>query len=209
MKHANVIGTIFCAVIFSSISVLGLTGCGGDSGPTPGGLAIITTSLPDGQINQPYSASVGGSEARCRTCGRSHRRFLPVFRSTRKAARSPDTRHGGNQFAYIYPGRFLICSTNGSAISQLNHQTPALITTTSLPDGNIGAVYGQPIQTVGGFGPLTFSIVPPRHTSPGSQSGSQYWRDRRNGDSNRQLLIHCPRCRHQWTTGHARSLDSR
>ena len=61
MKHANVIGTLFCAVIFSSMSVLGLTGCGGDSGPAPGGLAIIATSLPEGQINQPYSASVGGS----------------------------------------------------------------------------------------------------------------------------------------------------
>src|SRR5689334_24575730 len=54
--------------IFSSIYVLGLTGCGGDSGSTPanlanstsGNLAITTTSLPEGQINQPYSTSVGG-----------------------------------------------------------------------------------------------------------------------------------------------------
>src|SRR6478752_5628871 len=61
MMRRNIIGHIVCVLIFSSISVLGLTGCGGDSGPTPGGLAIITTSLPEGQINQPYSASVGGS----------------------------------------------------------------------------------------------------------------------------------------------------
>src|SRR5688572_29538695 len=61
MKHGNVIGHILFAVIFSSMSVLGLTACGGDSGPTPGSLAITTTSLPDGEVNQPYSASVSGS----------------------------------------------------------------------------------------------------------------------------------------------------
>jgi hypothetical protein len=61
MKRLNVFATILHLAFVSSISVLGLAGCGGDSGPTPGGLAIITTSLPEGQINQPYSASVGGS----------------------------------------------------------------------------------------------------------------------------------------------------
>src|SRR6476646_11512055 len=61
MMRGNIIGHIVCAVILASISVLGLTGCGGDSGPSPGGLAIITTSLPEGQVNQPYSASVGAS----------------------------------------------------------------------------------------------------------------------------------------------------
>ena len=61
MRRGHLIGNIFCPVIFSSISVLGLTGCGGDSGPTPGSLAITTTSLPEGEINQPYSASLSGS----------------------------------------------------------------------------------------------------------------------------------------------------
>ena len=53
MKRLNVFASILCLAFFSSISILGLAGCGGDSGPTPGGLAIITTSLPEGQINQP------------------------------------------------------------------------------------------------------------------------------------------------------------
>ena len=61
MKRKNLIGNIFWAVILSCISVLGLTGCGGDSGPTPGSLAITTTSLPEGTVNQPYSPSVSGS----------------------------------------------------------------------------------------------------------------------------------------------------
>ena len=61
MKRGNLFGNILCAAIFSCVNVLGLTGCGGNSGPTPGSLAIITTSLPEGQVNQPYSASVGSS----------------------------------------------------------------------------------------------------------------------------------------------------
>ena len=41
--------------------ILGLTGCGGDSGPTPGSLSITTTSLPEGEVNQAYSASLSGA----------------------------------------------------------------------------------------------------------------------------------------------------
>src|SRR6476659_9571361 len=61
MRRGHLIGNIFWAVILSCIYVLGLTGCGGDSGPTPGSLAITTTSLPQGTVNQPYSPSVSGS----------------------------------------------------------------------------------------------------------------------------------------------------
>src|SRR6478736_3551087 len=61
MMRGNIIGHIVCAVILSVLSVLGLTGCGGDSGPTPGSLAITTTSLPEQTVNRPYSASVSGS----------------------------------------------------------------------------------------------------------------------------------------------------
>src|SRR5690349_6313116 len=60
-QRGSSIRQISCAVIFSSICVLGLTGCGCDSGPTPSSLAITTTSLPEGEINQPYSASLSGS----------------------------------------------------------------------------------------------------------------------------------------------------
>src|SRR6478752_102802 len=64
MKRRNIIGHIFYGILLSSIpllSALGLTGCGGDSGPTPSNLAITTTSLPEQTVNQPYSASVSGS----------------------------------------------------------------------------------------------------------------------------------------------------
>ena len=61
MKRENVIGHIFCTFILSCISILGLTACGGDSGPTPGSLSITTTSLPEGEVNQAYSASLSGA----------------------------------------------------------------------------------------------------------------------------------------------------
>ena len=127
MKHANVIGTIFCAVIFSSISVLGLTGCGGDSGPTPGGLAIITTSLPEGQINQPYSASVGGSGG-----------SLPYLWSVTPALPSGLSFNTQSGAITGTPGTvgtsshtFTLADSSippqtVATISQLNHKTPAL-----------------------------------------------------------------------------------
>ena len=168
MKHANVIGTLVCAGIFLSISVLGLTGCGGDSGPTPGGLAITTTSLPEGQINQPYSASVGGSGG-----------LLPHLWSVTPAL--PSGLSFNTQSGAITGTPGVVGTTSHTftlADSSIPPQTvvtslsltikpPLSITTTSLPTGNIGAIYDQPVETVGGFGPLTFSIVPPGTLPPG------------------------------------------
>src|SRR4029079_16470928 len=61
MRRGYSIGNIVWAVLLSCSYVLGLAGCGGDSGPTPSGLAITTTSLPQGEGNQGYSAPLSGS----------------------------------------------------------------------------------------------------------------------------------------------------
>jgi hypothetical protein len=45
--------------------------------------------------------------------------------------------------------------------------TPFSITTTSLPSGSIGQAYSQPVQTIGGTPPLTFSIIPTGTLPPG------------------------------------------
>ena len=58
--------TFLCVVVLCAICVLGLTSCG-DSGPTedlnsnPASLTIGTSSLPNGTVNQAYSASLSGS----------------------------------------------------------------------------------------------------------------------------------------------------
>ena len=73
------------------------------------------------------------------------------------------------EYAIRYPDRVLaMVLRDTSAPSQTVEQTlnltidpPLSISTTSLPDGNIGAVYNQPVQAIGGIGALTFSIVLP------------------------------------------------
>ena len=167
MKRANVIGTIFSAAIFSSIFVLGLTGCGGDSGPTPGGLAIVTTSLPEGQINQPYSASVGGSGGALPYLW-SVTPALPSglsFNTQSGAITGTPGKVGTSSHTFTLVDSSIPPQTIETSLS-LTIKPPLSITTTSLPAGNIGAVYNQPVQTVGGFGPLTFSIVPGTGTLP-------------------------------------------
>jgi Putative Ig domain len=162
MKRGHLIGNILCAAIFSCVYVLGLAGCGGDSGPTPGSLAITTASLPEGILNQPYSASVSGSGG-----------ALPYTWSVSPALPanlSFDTTTGAitgtPTTAATTTHTFSLRDT--SAPSQTLEQTlsltidpPLSITSTSLPDASIGAAYNQPVQTVGGIGALTFSIVLP------------------------------------------------
>ena len=167
MKRANVIGHIFCAAIFACVYVLGLAGCGGDSGPTPGGLAIVTTSLPEGQINQPYSASVGGSGGAPPYLW-SVTPALPAglsFNTQSGAITGTPGTVGTSSHTFTLADSSIPTQTVEQSLS-LTIKPPLSITTTSLPAGNIGAVYGQPVQTVGGFGPLTFSIVPGTGTLP-------------------------------------------
>jgi large repetitive protein len=162
MRRGSVIGNILCAVVFSSISVLGLTACGGDSGPTPSGLAIITTSLPEGQVNQPYSASVGGSGGTLPYLW-SVTPALPSglsFNTQSGAITGTPGTVGTSSHTFTLADSSIPPQTIETSLS-LTIKPPLSITTTSLPAGNIGAVYNQPVQTVGGFGPLTFSIVPP------------------------------------------------
>ncbi|HEU4504016.1 MAG TPA: putative Ig domain-containing protein [Nitrospira sp.] len=125
-------------------------------------MAIITTSLPEGQVNQPYSASVGGSGG-----------ALPYLWSVTPAlpaGLSLNTQSGAitgtpgtvgtSSHTFTLVDSSIPPQTIETSLS-LTIKPPLSITTTSLPAGNIGAVYSQPVQTVGGFGPLTFNIVVP------------------------------------------------
>jgi Putative Ig domain len=162
MKRGSVIGNILWVTIFSSVSVLGLSACGGDSGPTPGSLAITTASLPEGILNGPYSTSVTGSGG-----------ALPYTWSVSPALPanlSLDTATGAITGTPTTQGTTSHTFTlrDSSAPSQTVEQTlsltidrPLSITTTSLPDASIGGAYNQPVQTVGGIGALTFSILLP------------------------------------------------
>ena len=162
MRRGSLIGSMVWAVLLSCLYVLGLAGCGGDSGPTPGGLAITTTSLPEQTVNRPYSASVSGSGG-----------ALPYTWSVSPALPgnlSLDTATGAITGTPTTAATTTHTFTlrDSSAPSQSVEQTlsliiqpPLSITTSSLPDASIAAAYNQPVETVGGIGALTFSIVLP------------------------------------------------
>src|SRR6185436_18610478 len=148
MRRGYSIGNIVWAVLLSCSYVLGLAGCGGDSGPTPSGLAITTTSLPEGEINQPYSASLSGSGG-----------ALPYTWSVSPALPanlSLDTTTGAitGTPTTVATTAHTFTLRDSSAPSQTVEQTlsliihpPLSITTTSLPDASIAAAYNQPVET--------------------------------------------------------------
>ena len=161
---------IFCTVLFSSIFVLGLSGCGGDSGPTPSSLAITTTSLPEGEVNQPYAASLSGSGG-----------ALPYTWSVAPALPanlSLDTATG--TITGIPTTQATTTHTftlrDSSAPPQTVEQSLSLrivpppsvlaILTSSLPNGTVNQAYSRPVQATGGTAPLTWNIVAGTGTLP-------------------------------------------
>jgi hypothetical protein len=144
-----------------------LTACGGDSGPTPGSLAITTTSLPEGTINRPYSASVSGSGGALPYTW-SVSPALPPDLSLDKATGAitgTPTRVATTTHTFTLRDTSAPSQTVEQTLS-LTIEPPLSITTTSLPDASIAAAYNQPVETVGGIGALTFSIVPGTGTLP-------------------------------------------
>src|SRR5690349_11377471 len=140
MRRGNVSGTICCAAVLCCISVVGVAGCGGDSGPTPSGLAITTDSLPEQTVNQPYSASVsgsGGAPPYTWSVAPSLPANLSLDTKTGAITGTPTT-------AATTTHTFTL--RDSSAPSQTVEQTlslnilpPLAITTTSLPDASIAA----------------------------------------------------------------------
>ena len=162
MRRGHFSGVIGCAVVLCCISVLGLTGCGGDSGPTPSNLAITTTSLPEQTVNHSYSASVSGSGGAAPytwSVSPALPGNLSLDPATGAITGTPTT-----AATTIHTFTLRDSSAPSQTVEQLLNLTiePALsITTTSFPDASISSSYNEPVETVGGIGALTFSIVLP------------------------------------------------
>src|SRR6476659_7590164 len=162
MRHGNLSGTIVCVVILSVLVILGLTGCGGDSGPTPGNATITTTSLPEGTINRAYSASLngsGGAPPYTWSVSPPLPDNLSLDTATGAITGTPTAATSATHTFTLHDS-----SAPSQTVDQplnLTIEPPLAITSTSLPDASISSSYNEPVQTVGGLGALTFSIVLP------------------------------------------------
>lgn len=154
--------TFLCAVLLCGMFLLGLTACGGDSGPSPGGLAVATSSLPNGAVNQPYSASVtptGGTPPYTWSVVPPLPNGLNLDPATGAITGTPTT-EGTTAHTFSLHDNAVPAQTVQQTLS-LTITPPAgtlTITTTSLPNGTVGAPYSRAVQATGGSGTFTWTI---------------------------------------------------
>jgi large repetitive protein len=170
MRRGYSIGNIVWAVLLSCSYVLGLAGCGGDSGPTPSGLAITTTSLPAGAVNQPYSASLSGSGGALPYTW-SVSPTLPAnlsFDTATGAITGTPTTAATTTHTFTLRDNSAPSQTIQQTLSLTIRSAPAVltITTTSLPNGTVNQAYNRPVVASGGTPPLAWNIVAGAGTLP-------------------------------------------
>ena len=162
MLTQNRITSFLCAVLLCGIAVVGLTACGGDSGPSPGSLTIGTSSLPDGAANQPYSASLiasGGTPPYTWSVTPALPAGLSLNSVTGEIAGTP-TIQGTTTHTFSVRDNSVPAQTVQQTLN-LTVAPPAAaltITTTSLPNGTVGIPYSRPVQATGGSGARTWTI---------------------------------------------------
>src|SRR5262249_18100895 len=172
--------TFLCAVVICGICVLGLTACS-DSGPTPadvnsgpasapGSLTITTSSLPNGTVNQAYSASLSGSGGTVPytwsvTPGLPAN--LSLITPTGAITGTPTTQ-GTTSHTFSLHDSSNPSQTVQQTLNITITTAPAVltITTTSLAAGTVGQAYNRAVQASGGTLPLTWSLVAGAGTLP-------------------------------------------
>ena len=150
------------AVVLCSLCVFGLTACGADSGPNSGGLAITTSALPAGPVNQPYSASLDGSGGTPPYTW-SVAPALPTgltLNAASGAVSGTPTTEGTTTHTFSLRDNSVPAQTVQQTLNVTVTPPPAAvtITTTSLPNGTVGQLYSRPVQATGGTGALTWTI---------------------------------------------------
>jgi Putative Ig domain len=175
MRHGNSIGAISYALALSCIYVLCLTGCA--SGDDEG-LTITTSSLPNGTVNQPYSAAVSGSGG-LPPYTWSVTPALPTnlsFNTQTGAINGTSVTADKTTHMFTLSDSLSPPQTVQKSLTLTINPPPAplSITTTSLPAGTVGQAYNQSVDATGGTGPLTWSIVAgmlPQNLSLNSTTG--------------------------------------
>ena len=152
----------FCVVLLCGLFLLGLTACGGDSGPSAGGLAVATSSLPNGAVNQPYSAALtptGGTPPYTWSAVPPLPNGLNLDPTTGAITGTPTT-EGTTAHTFSLHDNSVPAQTVQQTLNLTIAPPPGTltITTTSLPNGTVGVPYSRPVQATGGSGTFTWTI---------------------------------------------------
>lgn len=156
------------APLLSVICLAGPIGCNDvskapDPAPGPGALAIVSLSLPDGLVNQPYATTIGGAGGITPyqwSVNPPLPRSLVLDPSTGAISGTPEVVGTTTHTFALQDASNPVQSTQISLSLTINAAPAVLaITTTSLPAGHVGQPYSKAIQAVGGTPPLFWSIT--------------------------------------------------
>ena len=167
MGHGGPTEKLLCALLLSFLCLCWLTGCGDVNDVAgrpagPGPLTITTAALPDGTVNQPYATTVGGSGGTTPYTWSVTPALQPnlLFDQTSGAITGTPVTQGTSSDTFSLSDSSSPPQTVQKSLSlTINTAPPVLsITTTSLPDGDVGQAYNDTVQATGGTGALTWSI---------------------------------------------------
>ncbi len=159
----------FASVACASAALL-LSSCGGGGGdstppPTVTPLSVTTSSLPDGQVGVAYSqtlaASGGTAPYSWSVTSGSLPAGLSLAASSGAITGTPSTAVSGAAVTFTVtdsesPAQ---SKTANLSLTIAAAPTPASITTTSLPQGKVGAAYSVTLTATGGKQPFTWMIT--------------------------------------------------
>ncbi len=147
--------------------VLLIAGCSGASTqqsqtPPPAPLAVSTTSLPNGEVNTAYSATLAAT-------GGTAPYSWSLAAGTLPAGMTFDTAGGalgGTPGAAVSGAALTFQVSDSSSPAQTSQAqlsltvVPALaVTTTSLPNGQVGAAYSATLAATGGTAPYSWALT--------------------------------------------------
>jgi hypothetical protein len=122
-------------------------------------LAVTTTSLPNGTAGAAYSqnlAATGGSGGYTWSLASGSLPAGLTLSGSGTIAGTPTSAGTSNFTVQI---RDSSGSTAGALLSITVNPPPLAVTTTSLPNGTVGALYSQHLTAIGGSGGYTWSLV--------------------------------------------------
>lgn len=145
--------------------LLTLTGCSSVTGK--GGnqslLVISTSSLPNGQVGTAYSTTLavtgGAAPYTWALTGGTLPAGLSLSASTGKISGTPTSSANASSLSFTVSDSSIPVQTKSVSLTLTITSSTLSITTTSLPNGQVGASYSAALSATGGTTPYTWSLT--------------------------------------------------